>query len=158
MNENDLKKLKNIGFSLKKLSTKIKLLALLERAKSAYEQNKFSECEKSCREILKNDSKNAVALRGLGSIFHSKGDYKNAIKYYLEALKYSENKEIEYTLLGTIYYNENNFEEAIKYYNLAIDVNDNYDLAYEGKNEAMLKRHLEILDMQDNLIKRQIFR
>lgn len=157
MNEDDFQKLKNIGSTLKKLNTKIKLLALLERAKSAYEENKLSECESNCREILKTDSKNAVALRGLGCVFQSRGDNKNAIKYYIQALENSENKEIEYTLLGTVYYNENNFEEAIKYYNLAIDTNDNYEPAYEGKSQSILENHLEILDMQDALIQRKIF-
>lgn len=158
MNDDDFQKLKNISSSLKKLNAKIKLLALLERAKSAYEENKLSECESNCREILKSDSKNAVALRGLGCVFQSKGDNKNAIKYYLQALEASERKEIEYTLLGTVYYNEKNFEEAIKYYNLAIDANDNYDDAYEGRSQSILERHLEVLDMQDSLIQRKMFK
>ena len=51
-----------------------------------------------------------------------------------------------------------NFEEAIKYYNLAIEMNENYELAYEGRNQSMLEKHLQILDMQDSLIKRNMFK
>jgi tetratricopeptide (TPR) repeat protein len=158
MNEEDFQKLKNISSSLKKLNTKIKLLALLERAKSAYDENRLSECESTCREILKENPKNSTALRGIGCVFQAKGDSKNAIKYYLQALDASDKKEIEYTLIGTVYYNENNFEEAIKYYNLAIDANDDYDQAYEGRSQSILERHLEVLDMQDSLIQRNIFK
>ena len=91
-------------------------------------------------------------------VFQSKNDNKNALKYYEKALEFSENKEIEYTLIGTVYYNQDELEKAIEYYNNAIDINDDYDSAYEGKNQAMLEKHLQILDLQDNLIQRNIFK
>ena len=50
-----------------------------------------------------------------------------------------------------------NLEEAIKYFNLAIDENDNYDSAYEGRNQAMLENHVNILDLQDTLIRQKLF-
>ena len=158
MNEQDFQKLKTIGDSFRRLNRKVKLLGLLHKAKDEYDKNKLEDCEKTCREILKSNPKNSVALRGLGCVMQSKGDIKKALKYYNQALKNSENKEIEYTLIGTIYYNDDNYEEAIKYYNLAIETNDNYDLAYEGRNQSMLENHLQILDLQDNLIKRNMFK
>jgi len=158
MNEQDFQKLKTIGDSFRRLNRKVKLLGLLHKAKDEYDKNKLEDCEKTCREILKSNPKNSVALRGLGCVMQSKGDIKKALQYYNQALKNSENKEIEYTLIGTIYYNEDNYEEAIKYYNLAIETNDNYDLAYEGRNQSMLENHLQILDLQDNLIKRNMFK
>lgn len=158
MNEQDFQKLKTLGESFKQLNRKVKLLGLLRKAKDEYEKNKLEDCEKTCREILKSNPKNFIALRGLGCVMQSKGDIKKALEYYNEALNFSKNKEIEYTLIGTIYYNENDFEKAIKYYNKAIEVNDNYDLAYEGRNQSMLENHLQILDMQDSLIKRNMFK
>lgn len=83
-------------------------------------------------------------------------DFDECIKACEEALSYSVKKEVEYTILGTLYHSQNNFDEAIKYYNLAIEQNDNYDFAYEGRNQAMLENHLKILDLQDELIKREL--
>ena len=60
-------------------------------------------------------------------------------------------------LIGMIYYLENNFDEAIKYFNFAIYINDDYDSAYEGRNQSMLERHVDILDLQDALIRQKLF-
>ena len=158
MKEEDIQKLKDISKNLKRLNVKIKLIGLLSRAKAEYESNKYSDCMQTCKDALKTDPNNAVALRGLGCVMQSMGNDKKALDYYHKALDYSKNKEIEYTLIGTIYYNEDNYEQAIKYYNLAIDENDNYDLAYEGRNQSMLEYHVEILDMQDSLIKGKMFK
>ena len=46
MNEDDLKELQNIAKTIKRINGKIKLLALLERAKFEYDSNNFSDCEK----------------------------------------------------------------------------------------------------------------
>jgi tetratricopeptide (TPR) repeat protein len=158
MNEEELQKLKSLSISFRKLTGKVKLLSLSEKAKNEYEQNKLQDCENTCKNILKEHPNNSSALRGLGCVMQAKGKPEIAIKYYIQALENSKNKEIEYTLIGTVYYNENRFEEAIKYYNLAIEANDEYDSAYEGRNQSMLENHLQILDMQDNLIKRNIFK
>ena len=157
MQEENLKKLQNIAKSLRKLNGKIKLISLLEKAKREYESNKFSDCEKTCKEILQTNPQNATALRGLGCVAQANGDYKTAEKYYQKALKTSENKEIEYTLIGTIYYLQEDLETALEYYNKAIDINDDYENAYEGRNQAMLENHLKIIDLQDSLIKQNIF-
>lgn len=155
--QEDINKLKKMAQSLRKYSKKIKLIALLDKAKLEYESNKFSDCEKSCKKILEVDSQNAVALRGLGCIKQASGDYKNAEKYYQKALKFSQNKEIEYTLIGTLYYLQEDLDKALKYYNQAIEINDNYEKAYEGRNQSMLENHLKIIDIQDNLIRQRIF-
>ena len=157
MQENDLKELLNLAKSLRNLNSKIKLITLLEKAKKEYESNKFSDCEKTCKEILKTNPQNPTALRGLGCVAQASGDYKTAEKYYKKALKTSENKEIEYTLIGTIYYLQEDLETALDYYNKAIDTNDDYDNAYEGRNQAMLEQHLKLIDLQDRLIKQKIF-
>ena len=79
MSEEEIKKLKEISSALHRMNAKVKLLGLLERAKFEYEQNNLVDCEKNCREILKSEPKNSIALRGLGCVFQSKGDNKNAI-------------------------------------------------------------------------------
>ena len=129
----------------------------MNKAKKEYEDNKLPDCIQTCKEILTKNPQNPTALRGLGCVMQSMGKNEEAIKYYMQALKTSKKKEIEYTLIGTIYYNEDKFEEAIKYYNLAIEANDDYDLAYDGKNQSMLEKHLKLLDLQDSLIKRNLF-
>ena len=157
MNENDFQKLTNLSKTLHKLNGKVKLLALLQKAKNAYDANNYAECLETCKKVLKKDPNNAIAYRGLGCVMQSTGNNKKAIEYYFKALENSKNKEIEYTLIGTVYYNENNLEKAIENYNLASDINDDYDPAYEGRNQSMLENHLKILDLQDSLIKQNLF-
>ena len=141
---------------LKRIKVKLKLVKLIEKAKAEYDKNNYSGCEDACNKILEESPSNSVALRGLGCVMQAKGDMEQALEYYTLALEHSNNKEIEYTLIGTVYYLENNLEAAINYYNLAIEINDNYDPAYEGKNQSMLEYHLQIADLQDNLIKRNL--
>lgn len=151
---NDLRKIK---LKIKSINAKVKLISLLEKAHDAYEQNRYSDCIENCKKILAKDAKNPTALRGIGCALQSMGNNEKAIEYYFKALENSKNKEIEYTLLGTIYYQQDDFENAIKYFNLAIDANDNYEQAYEGRNQAMLENHIKIIDLQDSLIKRNLF-
>ena len=157
MNKEEFEKLKELGNFFRRVNGKIKLLSLLRRAKEEYSQNNYSQCMTTCKKILSSDPKNAIALRGLGCVMQSMGNFKQAVKYYKQALEYSENKEIEYTLLGTIYYLNDDLDKAVEYYNMAIDINDGYDPAYEGRNQAMLENHLKIIDLQDQLIKRELF-
>ncbi len=157
MSNRELESIQNIAKRLKSINAKIKLVALLEKAHEEFKQSNYKESESSCKEVLKDDPNQFIALRGLGCIYQNQKKYTEALNYYNKALEFSKNKEIEYTFIGTIYYIEENLEEAIKYFNLAIDENDNYDSAYEGRNQAMLEKHLEILDLQDRLIKQKIF-
>ena len=157
MHNNEIEKLQDIAKSLQRINSKIRLLTLLRQAKTEYDENHYENCEETCKKILETNPQNPVALRGLGCIAQAKGDMVSALKYYKKALKTSANKEIEHTLIGTIFYLENKFEQAIKYFNQAIDINDDYDSAYEGRNQSILEKHLQIIDLQDNLIKREIF-
>lgn len=157
MDNDDLIKLQKIKCNLKKIDSKVKLLILLAKAKQAYDDNKQEKCLSLCKQILHKEPNNPSALRGMGCVMQSQGNMTKAEEYYSKALNFSKNKEIEYTLLGTLYYNNHEFEKAIEHYNMAIEINDNYDLAYEGKNQAMLENHIQILDLQDDLIKRNLF-
>ena len=153
----ELDKIKEISDTIKRINQKFRLLKLLRLAKDEYDRNNYEGCIDNCLRLLEINPKNPVALRGLGCAMQALGKSEEAIKCYEEALNYSEKKEIEYTLLGTIYYIQDEFEEALKYYNLAIDTNDDYEPAYEGRNQAMLENHLLLVDLQDELIKRELF-
>ena len=155
MYEKDIEELKSISSHMRRVSKKIKLLNLLRSAKEEYESNNFEDCIKICEKALEQNPDNSAALRGLGCSMQALGEFDKAAEYYKKALNFSEKKEIEYTLLGTVYYFEDNLEEALKYYNLAIDSNEDYDPAYEGKNQTMLEQHLQIVDLQDSLIRNE---
>jgi tetratricopeptide (TPR) repeat protein len=152
----EVDKIKEISESIRHINQKFRLLKLLRAAKEEYDRNNYEGCVDNCLRLLEINPENPVALRGLGCSMQSLGKPEEAIRCYSEALRYSEKKEVEYTLLGTIYYIQNNFEEALKYYNLAIDNNEDYEPAYEGRNQAMLENHLMLVDLQDELIEREI--
>ena len=155
MDSKDIEELKSLSSHMRRVSKKLKLLNLLKTAKEEYESSNFEDCIKICEEALRQNPDNSAALRGLGCSMQALGKFDKAVEYYRKALEFSENKEIEYTLLGTVYYFEDNLEEALKYYNLAIDTNEDYDPAYEGKNQTMLERHLQVADLQDSLIRNE---
>ena len=149
-------RIKEISQTIKRINQKFRLLKLLRLAKEEYDRNNYEGCVDNCLRLLEINPENPVALRGLGCAMQSLCKPDEAIRCYEEALKYSDRKEIEYTLLGTIYYIQNNLDEALKYYNLAIESNDDYEPAYEGRNQAMLEQHLMLVDLQDELIEREI--
>jgi len=139
---------------IRRFNKKMILYKLILQAKSEYDKYDYEAGRKSLIEAYLIDKQNPVVLRGLGCIKQYEGKFNSAVRYFSQALKYSKNKEIEYSLLGTAYYLQEKLDEAVKYFNLAIDCNENYDKAYEGRNQAMLERHLKIVDLQENLSKR----
>ena len=98
----DIEDLKNISKRIKQLNAKIKLIALLEKAHKEFEQNNLSNCEETCKEILKTDPENTTALRGLGCIMQARNNLTKALEYYNRALVFSNSKEIEYTLSKSV--------------------------------------------------------
>ena len=149
----ELEQLYQIADFFKRVNSKIKLMQLLDSAKDAYDKYDFISGKAALLEALRLDPKNAATLRGLGCIEQYYARFDEAINFYKRALEYSTNKEIEYTLLGTVYYLLDKLDQAIEYFNLAIASNDNYTKAYEGRNQAMLESHLQIVDLQEMLKK-----
>lgn len=147
------KRLREISNSFKRMSRKIKLIALLDVAQKEYEREDLKSGMEALKKAYEIDSKNPVVLRGFGCFRQSEGKFDKALAWYFKALKFSQAKEIEYTLIGTVYYLEDNLDEALKYFNLAIDENDDYEKAYEGRNQAMLEEHLKIVELQEVLKK-----
>ena len=91
MDKNDIEKLHNIAKSFRKMSAKIKLIALLDKAKDEYEKNNYAQCIADCEEVLLEDKNNPIALRGIGCALQSSGKEEKALEYYKKALKYSKN-------------------------------------------------------------------
>lgn len=151
--ENEIKKLNDIAARFRRMSAKIKLLSLINKAKEEYDRYDYSSGLQTLEEAYKIDPKNPVVLRGIGCMKHFHGDFETAIEYYKKALEFSAAKEVEYTLIGMSYYLQDKLDDAVKNFNLAIDENQNYDSAYEGRNQAMLENHIKILDLQESLKK-----
>ena len=149
----DLKKLNEIAAFFKRMNSKIIILNLLNRAKAEYDKYDYSNAEETLTKVLAEDPQNVVALRGLGCLEQFKKNYDKAITYFTQALEFSTAKEVEYTLIGMAYYLQDKLDDSVENFNLAIDCNDNYDPAYEGRNQAMLERHINILDLQQSLKK-----
>ena len=137
----------------KRVNAKLTLMELLSNAKKAYDKYDFISGKEALLEALQLEPRNPVTLRGLGCIEQYYARFDEAINYYKLALQYSTKKEIEYTLLGTVYYMLDKLDTAIEYFNMAIKLNDNYTEAYEGRNQAMLENHLQIIDVQEMLKK-----
>jgi len=151
--DDEIEKLNEIADFFRRMNSKILLLKLVKQAKTEYDKYDYQAGRKSLIEAYLIDKNNPVVLRGLGCINQFQGKFNSAIRYFNKALRFSENKEIEYTLLGMAYYMQDKLDEAVDNFNLALDKNDNYDKAYEGRNQAMLERHLKIVDLQESLKK-----
>ncbi len=148
-----LKKLKKMSDSYKKLSKKLKLFNLLNKAKEEYDKYDYDSARATLLESLSQFPNNAEILRGLGCVEQFDNNFDKAVNYFHKSLKFSDKKEVDYTLLGMAYYLQEEYENAMKYFNMAIEINDNYTPAYEGRNQAMLEEHLKIIDLQEALEK-----
>lgn len=144
-------KLNELSSFFRRISAKVKLINLIERAKIEYDKCNLDFSLENLEKAYQLDSQNATILRGLGCVNQALGNIDKAIEYYKKAVEVSTKKEVEYSLLGAIYYLQDNLDEAVKYFNLAIEANDNYDVAYEGRNQAMLENHLKVIDLQEAL-------
>lgn len=149
----ELSYLNEISARFRRMSAKIKLLSLINKAKEEYDRYDYKAGLQSLEEAMKIDPKNPVVLRGIGCMKQFQEDFEGAIEFFTKALEFSEAKEVEYTLIGMAYYLQDKLDEAVTNFNLAIDTNENYDSAYEGRNQAMLENHIKILDLQESLKK-----
>lgn len=68
---------------------------------------------------------------------------------FVDKLKNLNSKMLKH--LGDVCYLKGDLDKAIEYFEKAIELDDNYDEAYEARNQAMLERHLEIAEFQDDL-------
>ena len=150
----ELEKLNELANFLRRMNSKILLIKLITQAKNEYDKYDYEAGKASLEDAYKIDPENSTVLRGLGCFEQMNENFEGALNYFFKALEFSKNKEIEYTLIGMVYYFIDKLEDAVKYFNLAIDINEDYSSAYEGKNQAMLERHLQIIDLQESLEKR----
>lgn len=151
--EEELQRLNQISDFFKKMNNKVRLLELIESAKTEYDKYNYDSARASLLDAYNLDNQNATVLRGLGCVEQFENNFDGAIEYFKKALEFSEKKEVEYTLIGMAYYLQEKFDDSVFYFNLAIDENDDYDRAYEGRNQALLENHLKIIDLQEALKK-----
>lgn len=69
------------------------IIGLLEKAAKFFGSGNFSEAEKTYIEIIKKDSKNARAYKGLGNLYLKQGNFKDAKSSFEQVLKINPNDQ-----------------------------------------------------------------
>ncbi len=88
--------------------------------------------------IVEKNNNNAVAHEKIGDILYRKGDYKNAINYYLNGMKVSRKHKHLYNKIAKCYYYLEDFNTSETYYIKAIDYNPDLIEAYTGYTNLLL--------------------
>lgn len=92
-----------------------------------------------------NKSNQAYALNSLGIIYKEKGDYLNALDYFIKADKLFEEKNnlegrtLTTLNLGRVYELQNLFDKALSHYSLALSLSEK---SKNKKNSAVVLNHL----------------
>jgi len=104
-------------------------------------EKKAASYLKKASDAINGDNMDKARLyMHIGTIFNSKGDYKNALECFFQALEITEQvldeKNTEYAELleniGYTYLNMGNFENALNYINQALGIYNPNDLKYTG--------------------------
>jgi tetratricopeptide (TPR) repeat protein len=86
-----------------------------------------------------NHSVIAASLNNIGSVYKSKNDYDEALKYFNESLKMNRaihdninHSDIAAPLnnIGSVYKSKNDYDEALKYYN------ESKEICYNNKSST----------------------
>ena len=105
---------------------------------------------------MEKDERQALFIYERGkSIMNSavtKQEYLEAVSYFAQISDFNDSADL---MSECIRLSENAEKDEV--YNKAIDTNDNYEQAFEGRNQSMLEKHIQIIDLQDDLIKRKLF-
>lgn len=140
-------------YEAKKLNSKPTLAKALSRLTNIYFDNgKYEESYYLADELLKiasdvhDDLIYADACKIIGRRYHFRGEYPEALKYYLKSLSYFEKlknkKEMSqvYNSMGGVYLNQKDYTNAFTYYHKAkqiqIEVKHNPGIATGYLNEA----------------------
>ncbi len=86
--------------------------------------------------ILANDPRNDVALRGLGDAYKSKQEFSKAEQYYKQAISLKPDYWAGYEKLGTFYMSRSKYEEALEPYQQVISLTPNNHLAFSNLGNA----------------------
>jgi len=99
------------------------ILARLYLAYCYYEQNLFDNAIPEYKKVIELDKNNFWSYACLGDIYMYKGDYQEAISYYIQARKVASDdtkKGDTDFYLGNCYLNSGNYKEAIQCYEKAL--------------------------------------
>ncbi|MBN1871484.1 MAG: tetratricopeptide repeat protein [Candidatus Omnitrophica bacterium] len=81
---------------------------------------------------LRDSPRKAKMCYNIGTVYYSKGDLEQAIKYYDMAIQYGIKKSDVYTNLGVAYMSKKAFDEAEFNFNKALKINPKDHFAYNG--------------------------
>lgn len=107
---------------------------MLEEAIASHQQGKLDAAEKTYREILTINPKEADALHLFGVINAQRGDLDTAINYYHRSIEINPKLLGAYNNLGITLYSMNKHQEAIRYLQQAIAISPNVDAYYNLGN------------------------
>lgn len=102
----------------------INLQSLLQSAETALNQKNFDVAETKFIDIIKVDSKNVEAYRGLGQVYVQKGELEEAREAFEFILKLNPNDDDAMVKLAEIMRVVGNKEKAIEYYEGSIVIDD----------------------------------
>lgn len=130
------------------LSDDIKLLLL--KCKILFQMNRIDECS-SLIEQINIGEKDSDSLNFIGLIKLYECDFKEALKYFTEAIKKDPSKDEYYYNCASTYFKMEDLQNAKKFYNLAISINPNnqnyhFALANLYYSEKHYKRAMEELN------------
>jgi len=103
---------------------------LLFKGEEALERGDLSFAERKYIEVLKKDSKNIEAYRGLAKIYMDLDKYKEAEETFKFLLKLNPRDDRAYNRLGMIAEKKGEMEKAIEYFEKAISLDNSLAIRY----------------------------
>lgn len=91
-------------------------IRILSRAENLLREKKLEEAEKKFIEVIKLNSHNIDAYRGLGEIYLELKQYGQALEIFLHIIKLNENDSDAYLNLGVVKFAEGDMSAAREFY------------------------------------------
>lgn len=147
-------------FINKALELEVNNKNLLLKGTILFKQNKEEDCYQIVEDFDENTLE-AAQNNFIGLILQYKGEYKKAIKHFLESIKQNPKVDEYYYNCASTYFKMGDNAQAKNYYNLAINLNpenQNYHFALANLyySEKQYRRAMEELDydfFEANLLK-----
>ena len=97
---------------------------------SLYKSNQFDSLEDKVRKLVENHPRVSILYNILGIALQKKGDFKESILNFSQAINIQPNFDLAHNNLGNVLKETGKFEEAITSYQQAVKLNPNYAEAY----------------------------